>query len=143
MGYVNRAIFSGNFVLMAEDGSVMDDKGHPIIQRVSGNIWINNHAHVLEPIKGYSCSLLMMILKDIPVVKIKTGSIQMKINQENMNAYKIVDIPDYLVQAMNKKLNVIDEKLLELKAENQQLSSLRDFLLPMLMNGQVKVQPTK
>ena len=28
--------------------------------------------------------LLMMILKDIPVAAIKTGSIQMKINQENL-----------------------------------------------------------
>ena len=139
MGYVNRAIFSGDFVLMAEDGSVMDGEGHPIIQRVSGDVWINNHAHVLEPIKGYSCRLLMMVLKDIPVVKIKTGSIQMKINQENMNAYKIVDIPDSLIQVINERLNVIDEKLLELEAESQQLASLRDFLLPMLMNGQVKV----
>lgn len=139
MGYVNEAIFSGDFVLMAEDGSVMDGEGHPIIQRVSGDVWVNNHAHVLEPIKGYSCRLLMMVLKDIPVVKIKTGSIQMKINQENMNAYKIVDIPDFLIQAINERLNVIDEKLLELEEENQQLASLRDFLLPMLMNGQVKV----
>lgn len=138
MGYVNRAIFSGDYVLLAEDGSVMDDKGHPIIQRVSGDVWINNHAHVLEPIKGYSCRLLMMVLKDVPVVKIKTGSIQMKINQENMNAYRIVDIPDYLVKAINNRLNVIDEKLLELEVENTQIASLRDFLLPMLMNGQVK-----
>lgn len=30
-------------------------------------------------------------------------------------------------------------KIVELKNENQQLASLRDFLLPMLMNGQVKV----
>ena len=143
MGYVNRAIFSGDFVLMAEDGSVMDDEGHPIIQRVSGNVWINNHAHVLEPIKGYSCRLLMMVLKDIPVVNIKTGSIQMKINQENMNAYKIMDIPSRLIQTMNERLNVIDRKLLDLDAENKQLASLRDFLLPMLMNGQVKVVPQK
>ena len=140
MGYVNRAIFSGDYVLLAEDGSVMDEKGHPIIQRVSGNVWINNHAHVLEPIKGYSCRLLMMILKDIPVVNIKTGSIQMKINQENLNAYKIVEIPEPLIKKINDVLEDVDRKLLEIESENQQLTSLRDFLLPMLMNGQVKVK---
>lgn len=32
MDYVNRPIFSGNFVLLAEDGSVMDDNGNPILQ---------------------------------------------------------------------------------------------------------------
>ena len=86
MGYVNRPIFDGDYVLVAEDGSVMNEKGNPIIQRASGKIWVNNHAHVLEPIKNYSCKLLMMILKDIPVAAIKTGSIQMKINQENLNS---------------------------------------------------------
>lgn len=139
MGYVNQAIFSGDYVLMAEDGSVMDEKGHPIVQRVSGDAWINNHAHVLEPTNGYSCRLLMMVLKDIPVTQIKTGSIQMKINQENMNHYKIPNIPSGLIDKINKAMNVIDEKLLSLDKENQQLASLRDFLLPMLMNGQVKI----
>ena len=143
MGYVNKAIFSGDYVLLAEDGSVMDDKGHPIIQRVSGDVWINNHAHVLEPTKGYACRLLMMVLKDIPVIQIKTGSIQMKINQENLNRYKVVAIPKNLLKAANKKLNLIDEKLLSLERENQQLASLRDFLLPMLMNGQVKIRREK
>ena len=67
MDYVNRPIFSGNFVLLAEDGSVMDDNGNPILQRVSGDVWINNHTHVLQPVKGYSCRLLYLLLKDIPV----------------------------------------------------------------------------
>lgn len=140
MGYVNKAIFSGDYVLLAEDGSVMDNNGNPIVQRVSGNVWINNHAHVLEPIKEYSCRLLMLILKDIPVVQIKTGSIQMKINQENMNKYKIVDIPNYLIKKINNYLVDMDKLFLSLRVETQTLTALRDFLLPLLMNGQASVQ---
>lgn len=140
MDHVNRAIFNGDYVLLAEDGSVMDDSGHPIIQRISGPSWVNNHAHVLEPEKTYSCRLLMMILKDIPVVQIKTGSIQWKINQENLNKYKIANIPSALRALAVSKLEPIDSMLLDLKKENEELTSLRDFLLPMLMNGQVKVK---
>lgn len=140
MGHVNRAIFNGDYVLLAEDGSVMDDSGHPIIQRISGPSWVNNHAHVLEPEKTYSCRLLMMILKDIPVVQIKTGSIQWKINQENLNKYKIANIPSALRALAVLKLKPIDSMLLDLKKENEELTSLRDFLLPMLLNGQVKVK---
>ena len=140
MGHVNRAIFNGDYVLLAEDGSVMDDSGHPIIQRISGPSWVNNHAHVLEPEKTYSCRLLMMILKDIPVVQIKTGSIQWKINQENLNKYKIANIPSALRALAVLKLEPIDSMLLDLKKENEELTSLRDFLLPMLLNGQVKVK---
>ena len=140
MGYVNKSIFNGEYVLLSEDGSVMDDKGHPILQRLSGAAWVNNHTHVLEPIKGYSCRLLMLILKDIPVMQIKTGSIQMKINQENLNKYRIVEIPPTIRALAVTRLSPIDSALLNLKAENAELASLRDFLLPMLMNGQVKVK---
>ena len=139
MDYVNNYIFDGDYVLMAEDGSVMTEKGTPILQRISGKNWVNNHAHVLEPIKNYSCKLLMMLLKDVSVMKIKTGSIQMKINQENMNKIVVPAIPLELLFEINQKLEVIDKQQLNLIEENKQLTQLRDWLLPMLMNGQVKV----
>ena len=140
MDYVNDYIFDGDYVLMAEDGSVMTEKGTPILQRISGKNWVNNHAHVLEPIKNHSCKLLMMLLKDVSVMKIKTGSIQMKINQENMNKVVVPAIPLELLFEINQKLEVIDKQQLNLIEENKQLTQLRDWLLPMLMNGQVKVE---
>lgn len=140
MDYVNDYIFEGDYVLMAEDGSVMTDKGTPILQRISGKNWVNNHAHVLEPIKNLSCKLLMMLLKDVSVMKIKTGSIQMKINQENMNKIVVPEIPLELLFEINQKLEVIDKQQLNLSEENKQLTQLRDWLLPMLMNGQVRVE---
>ena len=140
MDYVNNYIFEGDYVLMAEDGSVMTEKGTPILQRISGKNWVNNHAHVLEPIKNHSCKLLMMLLKDVSVMKIKTGSIQMKINQENMNKIVVPAIPLELLFEINQKLEVIDKQQLNLIEENKQLTQLRDWLLPMLMNGQVKVE---
>ena len=139
MDYVNNYIFDGDYVLMAEDGSVMTEEGTPILQRISGKNWVNNHAHVLEPIKNHSCKLLMMLLKDVSVMKIKTGSIQMKINQENMNKIVVPAIPLELLFEINQKLEVIDKQQLNLIEENKQLTQLRDWLLPMLMNGQVKV----
>ena len=137
MDYVNDYIFDGDYVLMAEDGSVMTEKGTPILQRISGKNWVSNHAHVLEPIKNYSCKLLMMLLKDVSVMKIKTGSIQMKINQENMNKIVVPSIPLELLFEINQKLEVIDKQQLNLIEENKQLTQLRNWLLPMLMNGQV------
>lgn len=139
MDYVNDYIFDGDYVLVAEDGSVMTEKGTPILQRISGKNWVNNHAHVLEPIKNHSCKLLMMLLKDVSVMKIKTGSIQMKINQENMNKIVVPAIPLELLFEINQKLEVIDKQQLNLIEENKELTQLRDWLLPMLMNGQVKV----
>lgn len=137
MDSVNEYLFDGDFVLLAEDGSVMDDKGFPILQRINGKVWVNNHAHVLQPKKPYRCKLLMFILKSIPVSMIKTGSIQMKVNQENLNAFKVLSFPENIIEKANSILDPIDTKIIMLQQENRELASLRDFLLPMLMNGQV------
>ena len=137
MDYVDEALFDGDYVLVAEDGSVMDSNGNPILQRITGKTWVNNHAHVLKPVKGYDCKLLMLLLKDVQVSTIKTGSIQMKINQAKMNSIAIPDIPTVLLKQANAIFNQIDQYQLLVMKENQELATLRDFLLPLLMNGQV------
>jgi type I restriction enzyme S subunit len=43
------------------------------------------------------------------------------------------------IEAYSKKTNTMFEMILSKKNENQKLSELRDWLLPMLMNGQVSV----
>ena len=140
MGYVNRSIFSGDFVLLAEDGSVMDSNGKPILQRESGDVWINNHTHVLQPANGYSCRLLYLLLKDIPVSLIKTGSIQMKINQTNLNNYNVLNIPDVIRKHFINYIEPLDIKIVQIQKENTQLKQLRDWLLPMLMNAQATIE---
>jgi type I restriction enzyme S subunit len=47
--------------------------------------------------------------------------------------------PLELIKNLDKLINPIIEKVIMHKKENQKLASLRDWLLPMLMNGQVKV----
>lgn len=139
MDYVNEFIFDGDYVLMAEDGSIMKGDNTPILQRITGKTWVNNHAHILEPKKGYSCAVLMQLLKDIYVPSLKTGSIQAKITQEKMNSIKIIDIPSDLLYEINKQLLPLDSKVLHLQNEISVLNKLKGFILPLLMNGQVKV----
>lgn len=140
MDYVNRHIFDGQFVLIAEDGSVMDTKGNPVVQMIWGKTWVNNHAHVLQGYNGYSNELLYLLLQHIPVIKIMTGSIQKKINQDNLNGYKIPKIPDTISQAFHDVVKPMFEKIRSLQQENDELTKLRDWLLPMLMNGQATVE---
>ena len=124
MDYVNRHIFDGQYVLIAEDGSVMDAKGNPIVQMIWGKTWVNNHAHVLQGCNGYSNELLYLLLQHIPVVKIMTGSIQKKINQDNLNSYKIPQIPDPISQAFYEIVKPMFEKisLYRMKTTNSQSS---------------------
>lgn len=139
MDYVHKHIFEGQYVLIAEDGSVMDKNGNPIVQMIWGKTWVNNHAHVLEADNGYSNELLYLLLKNIPVVQIMTGSIQKKINQDNLSGYRIPQIPKEMSQAFFLIIKPMFEKTQVLCNETRELTKLRDWLLPMLMNGQAVV----
>ena len=57
--------------------------------------------------------------------------------QENMNKIIIPEIPEHLIDKINLILDDIDFQILHREKENRELASLRDFLLPLLMNGQV------
>lgn len=53
----------------------------------------------------------------------------------------ISEIPDpNLLKKFGDIVLDVERKKSEILIENQQLASLRDFLLPMLMNGQVKIK---
>ncbi|WP_319380063.1 restriction endonuclease subunit S [Thiomicrorhabdus sp.] len=140
MDYINNYIFDGEYVLLAEDGSVMDSNGFPVLQFIYGKSWVNNHAHILEAIEGFSNPLLHLTLKNIPVVNMMSGSIQKKINQENLKNTPIIIPPNYILDKFNPVVIDVYSTKVNLEKENKHLSTLRDWLLPMLMNGQVTVK---
>lgn len=62
------------------------------------------------------------------------------ITQDHLKQSRIT-IPSLdLINKLDKIINPILEKKVKLEEENKKLASLRDWLLPMLMNGQLKVE---
>lgn len=62
------------------------------------------------------------------------------ITQEHLEQSRIVIPPDELTMKLEEIIAPMFEKMINNEIENQKLSELRDWLLPMLMNGQVKVK---
>ena len=62
------------------------------------------------------------------------------ITQDHLKQAKIVVPPIELISKLDAKLQLIMLKQQILENQNQELTQLRDWLLPMLMNGQVKVE---
>ena len=56
-----------------------------------------------------------------------------------MTSYDIVKPPKNLVEKFYKKVETLENKKQINLQQNQELAQLRDWLLPMLMNGQVRV----
>ena len=61
------------------------------------------------------------------------------ITQDHLKQAFICIPSDALLSGLDQILSPIFQKIIILKKQNQQLAQLRDFLLPMLMNGQVGV----
>ena len=59
------------------------------------------------------------------------------ITTDHLKQSRIIIPPLYIAEQYGQIVATIYNKYLECSEENQQLASLRDFLLPMLMNGQV------
>jgi len=73
------------------------------------------------------------------IFSIASGAAQPNISSEQIDSIPLILPNDKLIELFNSTLSSSYEKLLGVFQENQKLSHLRDWLLPMLMNGQVRV----
>ena len=107
MDYVEDFIFDGTYILLGEDGTVETENGYPVLQYVYGKFWVNNHAHILKGKNGFDENSLFVLLNNTNISNIITGGVQAKISQTNLKTVKISIPPQYLIQALNKKLKPI------------------------------------
>ncbi len=65
------------------------------------------------------------------------ASTRASLSEENLKLVYVVEPPLIIVEKFEKNISSMRKNILKNNDENQELSSLRDFLLPLLMNGQV------
>ena len=81
--YVAGYIFDESLVLLGEDGAKWG-KGDKSAFCVEGKIWVNNHAHVLRPLKVIDNIFLSHALTILDLQPYITGTTVPKLNQERM-----------------------------------------------------------
>ena len=86
--YVDDYIFDGTFLLMGEDGSVINKDNSPVLHWAIGKIWVNNHAHILKETPKALLRYLYYSLQCTDVSDIVRG-VPPKINQANMRSIRI------------------------------------------------------
>ena len=80
--YVNDYLFDDDLILLGEDGENILSRNLPLAFRVSGKIWVNNHAHVLKPNNGTSIGFLTEYLESLNYEDLNSGTAQPKLNKE-------------------------------------------------------------
>lgn len=102
--------------------------------------WITGNAMVVKPKLDYMCiDYIKNTLIISNVEKTISGSAQPQITRTNLAPLSFICPSEKLLRAYANKVQAAFELRMKTFEQNQQLAQLRDFLLPMLMNGQVGV----
>lgn len=139
MDYVDRYLFDGIYLLLGEDGTVVDSKGFPILQYVEGKFWVNNHAHIITGKNGFTVETLYLLFSLTNVQSIVTGAVQPKISQANLNKVPVVIPSKADLSDFDSIVQPIFAQIRNLRAEKDRLAITRDTLLPRLMSGELDV----
>ena len=131
--WVDDYIFDGDYILIGEDGSVINKDKTPVLNWASGKIWVNNHAHVLK--EGSDQILLKYIyyvLKTVDVSGIVRGT-PPKINQANLRGITFplppLPIQQHIVEVLDTFTDAISNLEEELALREKQFEYYREQLL--------------
>jgi len=111
LDYVHNYIFDERLVLIGEDGAKWDigDKTAFIAE---GKYWVNNHAHVVRPIRNKLVdTFLVSYLNSIDLSPFITGVTVPKLNQEKLRSIKIplppLEIQEQIVAELDGYAGII------------------------------------
>ena len=139
MDYVDNYLFDGIYLLLGEDGTVVDSLGFPILQYVYGQFWVNNHAHIITGKEGFSVEELYLFFSLTNIKSIVTGAVQQKVSQQNLKKVPAIIPSKEALSAFDDLIQPIFAQIRNLRDENAHLADLRDTLLPKLMSGEIDV----
>jgi type I restriction enzyme S subunit len=123
--HIDNYIFDGLHLLVAEDGENLRSRKTPIAFLVTGQFWVNNHAHIIVANDDNDTRYLAYALESADVSGYITGSTQPKLTQAALAAVPIT-APDATEQrAIAAVLGALDDKI----ESNQRAISLAGQLL--------------
>ena len=140
MDYVDNYLFDGIYLLLGEDGTVVDSLGFPILQYVYGQFWVNNHAHIITGKEGFSVEELYLFFSLTNIKSIVTGAVQQKVSQQNLKKVPAIIPSKEALSAFDDLIQPVFAQIRNLRDENAHLADLRDTLLPCLMSGELDVR---
>lgn len=89
---------------------------------------------------SYICGIISDPTFEITKDRFSHGATQQSVNNEDLDLYKILIPPHRILQEYSRVATPFYEKMNVLAVETNKLIALRDYLLPLLLNGQVVIR---
>lgn len=127
-GYIDGYTHDGTNILIAEDGA-NNVKNYPI-KLITGKIWVNNHAHVLNVnTKINNGNFLVGAIKKINFYRYLVGSSRYKLTAESLNQVKIKIAKQSEQEKIGELLKNIEDLLTSYENKQQHLTEIKKTLL--------------
>lgn len=82
--YIDDYLFSGEHVLISEDGENLRSRQTPIAFKADGNFWVNNHAHIFKGNEKWLNDFIVYYFQNLDLRPYITGAVQPKLNKKNL-----------------------------------------------------------
>lgn len=140
--YVESYIFDEDLLLISEDGANLLARSTPIAFSVSGKIWVNNHAHVIQFANIDTQKYIEYYFSSIKIDEFVTGAAQPKLNQKALNSIPInIPINVNEQQSIVEKLDALSERCRAMEENYRQIlttcNDLKQALLKKAFNGEL------
>ena len=142
--YVDNWLFDEDLVLLGEDGAPFFDRLRPVAFRVTGKIWVNNHAHVLRPQPTMDAEFLAHVLNCVDYRAFIDGSTRDKLTQGDMEGIPIQcpEVKEQRVIAafLDRETAKIDALIAKVHQAIDRLKEFRTALISAAVTGQIDVR---
>lgn len=129
-------------LLIGEDGANLLLRNLPLIYKAKGKFWVNNHAHILKPIRD-DYDYMAYVMEAADYTLFITGSAQPKLSQSNLNAVKLPIPPIEEQQSIVKYLEQRTEKMdTAISNSSKQIALLQErkqIIINDVVTGKVKI----
>jgi type I restriction enzyme, S subunit len=122
--HVDRYLFDGEYLLIAEDGENLRTRNTPAAFLARGRFWVNNHAHIVRGNNDADTRFLVYALSAADISGYLTGSTMPKLTQGNMNRIPILAPPLPEQRAIAHILGTLDDKIELNRRMNETLEAM-------------------
>jgi type I restriction enzyme S subunit len=137
--FVDDYLYDGEYILFSEDGENLRSRKTPIVFIASGRFWVNNHAHVLNGKQNIYFYFIYLYLMSKDISKILTGAVQPKVTKSNLNSLMVPKPTEMILKKFDGYVRDIFKKIECNLSLIKQLAKVRNFLLPKLMSGKIRM----
>ena len=141
LDYVDDFVLDDDVILIAEDGGYFDEYTHrPIAYRMSGKIWVNNHAHILKAKIGYSQGFLFFSLVHKNILPYLASGTRAKLNKSEMNKIEVrLPLDSAEQEAIAGTLSDMDSEIAALGRRRDKTHAIKQGMMQQLLTGRVRL----